>query len=55
MSKMMAAILPPTYPGNNNDLLPENESSVMLDWKLGSESIDGQQILHAGSDYEQPA
>jgi hypothetical protein len=32
---------------------PENESSLMIDWGIRKGALDGQEILHTGTDYQQ--
>ena len=38
----------PPYP---SDLPPENESSFMLDWKLRKGALNGEEILHTGTNH----
>ena len=35
------------------DLTPESESSLMLDWAIRKGALYGQEVLHAGTDYQQ--
>jgi len=36
-----------------SDLPPENESSLMLDWKIRKGALDGQKVLHTETDHQQ--